>query len=225
MFSKLNLLLLLFLSLVGAHRVYAQSLSPDLLVMVYGDILTLNTNLQPSQTFPAQLEKKLRTAGFEARVVHVGERELTSVRAIEKLPFLIGKSPDIMILQIGETDMRRNLNPRAINENLHKIIDVLREKSIYVVVMGAKPPAANGKEYADQIEGKYKELSSTVSVYPYTLQGIVGNEGLTVADGYHPNAKGVEFMVNNIYRMVDTGLRWRLQVINQIRAKQQMQMR
>lgn len=225
MINKLKLLSLLALIFAYAPAVMAQAALPELLVMVYGDRLTMNTNLQPGQSFSAQLEKKLRTAGFDVKVRHVGEPELTSVRAVEKLPSLIGKAPDLFILQIGEVDMRRNLNAQAINENLQNIISVLQEKNIYVIVMGAKPPAANGKEYANQIQAKYDQIKTSVSLYPYTLQGIVGNENLTVADGYHPNAKGVEFMVENIYRMVDAGLRWRLQVINQLRAKQSLQLR
>lgn len=36
-----------------------------------------------------------------------------------------------------------------------------------------------------------------------------------MADGKHPNAAGVEIMVNGLLPFVDTGLRWRYEVYKQ----------
>lgn len=199
----------------------AQTASLELLVVVYGDGLTSGASLMPGQGFPAQLEKRLESTGFEVNVTYMGEIGLTTSMVLGKMDYLVGQAPDLVILQLGETDLRLGVNPTRFFADLQKIIDALKSKNIYVVVMGAKAPVARGKDYATQIELGFKKIGDKTALYPYTLEGIVGREDLTLGDGYHPNARGVEIMVNGIQRIVDFGLRWRLEVINKWRAQQQ----
>ena len=54
--------------------------------------------------------------------------------------------------------------------------------------------------------------AQSVPLYPDAMVGIADNPSLTLADGMHPNTVGVDYMVENIFPMVDTGLRWRYQL-------------
>lgn len=195
------------------------SSSQQLLVVVYGDILTSNSYLPAEQTFPAQLDKKLKAIGFEVNVLAMGDSEFTSSTALEKLPSLVGAAPDVVIIQLGETDIKRNFSAFGFINNLQKIIDTLKSKGIYVIIMGARVPESADAAYAKKIN---EFLSSTARKTPlyYTLDNVAGSPERTISDNYRPNAKGVEIMVNGVYIMVDSGLRWRLDVINKMRLKQ-----
>lgn len=195
------------------------SSSQQLLVVIYGDIITSNNYLPAEQTFPAQLEKRLRVTGFEVNVLAMGDSEFTSSTALEKLPSLVGAAPDVVIVQLGETDIKRNFSAFGFISNLQKIIDTLKSKGIYVIVMGAKIPESADVGYAKKINDFFNSTARKTPLY-YTLDNVAGYPERTISDSYRPNAKGVEIMVNGIYIMVDTGLRWRLDVINKIRLKQ-----
>lgn len=196
------------------------SAAHQLLVVVYGDSLTSSSYLPREQGFPFQLEKRLRITGFEVKVVPMGDPEFTSSSALEKLNNLIGHAPDLVILQLGETDMRRGFSYFGFYDNLRKIVNTLKQNGIYVVVMGTKSPESNGPEYVKQINSYFGKIAVYTPVYPYTLQGIAGIPDMTLSDSYRPNANGVTVMVNGIYGMVDTGLRWKLDMINKMRMKQ-----
>lgn len=194
---------------------------PELNIIIYGDSLTSGTGLADDQKFAARLESKLRAGGFSVRASYIGEPEIDTSAAPKMLDSIAGKAPDIVILQLGETDMRRGLNVGTIFSNIGTLANGLRAKGVFVIVMGAKPPATADANYLANVNANLTSMSKSIPVYPYTLDGIVGHGEMTLGDGYHPNSRGIEFMVDRIYRMVDAGLRWRLQVINQWKAQQQ----
>jgi acyl-CoA thioesterase-1 len=223
--KKLKTILLFCLLSTWIPQASAQAgLMPTLLVTVYGDRLTANTNLQKRQRFAVKLEQKMRGIGFDVEVKYVGDPDITSAEALGGLSYLIGMSPDVVILQLGRSDMERRLSTQAFNSNLTTIIDILKKKNIYVIVMGAVSPDINGETYNQSLDVIYKTIKSKTSFYPHPLFNISNHPELTTADGNHPNADGVEVMVEGIYRMVDAGLRWRFEIINQLRASQRQLM-
>lgn len=210
-----------FLCLPAQASAQTGSSAPhQLLVVVYGDILTSTNYLPHDQTFPYQLEKRLRITGFEVKVVAMGDPEFTTSTALERIDDLIGRAPDLVIVQLGETDMKRGFSHVGFYDNLLRIIQALKKNGIYTIVMGTKSPAFNGSEYAERIDTYFKRISAKTPVYPYTLTGIAGVPDMTMGDNYRPNANGVTTMVNGVYGMVDSGLRWKLDMINKIRLQQ-----
>jgi acyl-CoA thioesterase I len=208
----------LFVTSQAAAQLLTSS-SQQLLVVVYGDVLTSNNYLPHEQTFPFQLEKRLRIIGFDVSVIAMGEPEFTTSAALERLPNLIGTSPDLVIVQLGETDIKREFSAIGIINNIKKIIDTLKKNGIYVIVMAPKMPETMDIDYNKKIIDFFTKMRKVTPLYPYTLADIAGNSERTISDNYLPNSNGVEVMVNGLYIMVDTGLRWRLDVINKIRLK------
>ncbi len=153
-------------------------------------------------------------------MVAIGDPEFTTSTALEKLDNLIGMAPDLVILQLGETDMKRGFSHAGFYDNMVRIIQELKKNGIYTIVMGTKSPSFNGRTYADLIDSYFKKISANTPVYPYTLAGIAGVPDMTMSDNYRPNANGVINMVNGVYGMVDTGLRWKLDMINKMRLQQ-----
>lgn len=210
------------ISMLCSSQASAQSLASSaqqLLVVVYGDILTSNSYLPIEQSFPYQLEQRLRIIGFDVSVQAMGDTEFTTSTAIEKLPNLVGISPDLVIIQLGETDIKRAFSAVGITSNIQKIIDTLKKKGIYVIVMGPRIPNTGDPDYNKMLREYFTRLAVYTPLYPYTLQDIVGNSERTISDNYLPNSKGVEVMVNGLYLTVDAGLRWRLEVINKLRMQ------
>ena len=195
-------------------------------IVVYGDSLTSGYQLQPEQAFPARLERKLKEIGFtNFEVVNMSVAgETTSGGAGERLGSLLDKRPDIVVVELGTNDAIRGVTATLIYNNVATIVSKLAASRTYIVLMGTTAPPGAEYGYSDQIEEGYRRIAQTYNVafYPLALDGIAGNPDLTLADGLHPNAKGVDVMVEGVYRMVDAGMRWRLEVLQyQQQYKQQ----
>ena len=60
-----------------------------------------------------------------------------------------------------------------------------------------------------QFAGIYSALAKTydVQLYPFFLDGVAGDPKLNQPDGLHPNAEGVEIIVQKILPSVETLLK------------------
>ncbi|MEZ5691047.1 MAG: hypothetical protein R3D71_05220 [Rickettsiales bacterium] len=195
-------------------------------VVIYGDELTVGNYVRPENSFAVQLERKLRTVGFNVNVEAVGENKVTLLTALQEIDGIMGKAPDVIILQIGQTDIERNYNINEYKYNMLNLIKQIKKKGIYVILIGvnAKPSAYRSELYVKLLKKLMKFISESTPVYPYMLKGIEGNERFTLGDNYHPNAYGIKYLVDNIYVMVDAGLRWRIEQINKWHQEQQLKM-
>ena len=66
--------------------------------------------------------------------------------------------------------------------------------------LARNPPPNLGQDYGDAFRAVYPRLAEQhgVALYPFFLEGVAGRAGLNQADGIHPNAQGVEVMVQGI---------------------------
>lgn len=211
--------LLFLLAVFQYDPAYAQFFARNeqaLSIIIYGDGLLAGTQLSPEQRFDKKLEQKLKADGFDTKVTNMSREGLLAAEALDNLDMVIGKNPDVVVLQVGETDVARKLSIERYGENIKEIVSRLRNKGIYVVLVGVMPPAdasPDSKKQLNQIFYGWRSLSEIVPVYPYAMQGIAGNSELTMADGYHPNPRGVDVIVNGLYKPVEEGLRWKQSVL------------
>lgn len=183
---------------------------PPIRVVVYGDSLMAGFQLQPEQAFATKLRRKLLEYGFtNVEVTDMSVPGETTGGGVERLPTLLARQPDVVVLELGANDALRGINTSVIHSNLGQIISALVQKRAYVVFIGMKAPSNMGYSYSAQMESSYRSLADAykLAFYPFALEGVVGHPELNLADGYHPNARGVDVMVERIYPLVDTGVR------------------
>ncbi len=181
-------------------------------IIVYGDSLTSGYQIQAEEAYPTKLDRKLREMGYtDIEVANMSIAGETTAGGLERLSSLMVKQPDIVVLELGGNDVIRGIDPDLIYKNLLHIIARLLEDRVYVVLLGVKSPPNMGYAYSQQVDAIYQRLASfyNLAYYPFVLEGVYGVPELNLADGYHPNGKGVEVMVENTYRYVDAGLRWK----------------
>jgi acyl-CoA thioesterase-1 len=65
-----------------------------------------------------------------------------------------------------------------------------------------------GADYAQKFDSIYPDLAAKhgVVLYPFFLDGVVGDRSLNLPDGIHPTARGVEVIVERILPTVETFL-------------------
>ncbi len=174
-------------------------------LLAFGDSLTAGYGLPPGQGFAPKLEAALRKQGHDVTVVDGGVSGDTTSGGLARLDWTLGDGADAVILELGANDMLRGIDPKVPADNLDKMLAALKARHIPVLLAGMHTAPSMGREYSDRFDAIYPEMSRKydVALYPFFLNGIIGDQALHLPDGLHPNAAGVDVIVQKILPAVD----------------------
>lgn len=181
----------------------ASAQAADKLVLAFGDSLTAGYRLPPGQGFAPQLEAALRRSGVAARVHNAGVSGDTTAQGKARLAWVLASlkaKPDLVIVELGANDMLRGLDPTRAEANLDAILGELRRRDIPILLAGMVAAPNLGKDYARRFDPIYARLAAKhkAGLYPFFLQGVVGDRSLHIGDAIHPNERGVSVIVRGI---------------------------
>lgn len=174
-------------------------------IVALGDSLTAGLGLAADETFPARLEARLKERGHDVEVVNAGVSGDTTRGGLERLDWSVPEGAHAVILELGANDALRGIDPEATRHNLDRIIERLRRRGIRVLVAGMLAPPSLGQEYAAAFEPIFGDLARRHGAlfYPFFLDGVAARHDLNQPDGMHPNAAGVEVIVERIIGPVE----------------------
>nr|WP_226946848.1 arylesterase [Rhizorhabdus phycosphaerae] len=181
----------------------AAAQAADKLVIAFGDSLTAGYRLPPGQGFAPQLEAALRRSGVAARVQNAGVSGDTTAQGKARLAWVLSAAkvkPDLVIVELGANDMLRGLDPERAEANLDAILAELSRRRIRVLLAGMVAAPNLGPDYAKRFNPIYRRLATKykATLYPFFLEGVVGDRSLHIGDAIHPNARGVAVIVRGI---------------------------
>lgn len=180
-----------------------------LTIVAMGDSLTAGLGVAEEEAYPAQLQAKLRRAGYAVRVVNAGVSGETSSGALARLDWLLALRPAIVIVETGGNDGLRGLPPALVAHNLDQIVARLQDAGAVVVLAGMKIHRNMGAEYTQAFAAIYPEVAKRRGVIyvPFFLEGVAGQARLLQADAIHPKAEGYRLVVETLYPAVEEALR------------------
>jgi acyl-CoA thioesterase I len=169
-------------------------------IVAFGDSLTAGLGLPLNQAYPAQLERRLREAGFPHRVVNAGVSGDTTAGGVRRVDAVLAFHPSLVIVEFGANDGLRGLPLTQTRTNLASILDRLRSSGVPVVLAGMKLPPNYGPEYTTRFAAIYPDLALTygATLFPFFLEGVAAKTQLNQADGIHPTAKGYSIIVDHL---------------------------
>lgn len=179
-------------------------------MLALGDSLTAGYGLPPHQSFPAQLQALLRGRQPAAIVHNAGVSGDTSAGGLQRLPRVLAqlkRRPDLAIVELGANDLLRGIAPGRMRANLDGILTELGRCGIPALLAGMlAPPFLGG--FAQSYNAVFPALARGhgVPLYPFFLDGVVGDPSLTLADGIHPNARAVGIIARRILPHVEAAL-------------------
>jgi len=179
--------------------------SRPLRLVAYGDSLMAGLGLPEADAFPGKLEAALRGQGRDVTVVNAGVSGDTTSDGLARLDWTLGEGADAVILELGANDMLRGLDPKLVEANLSKILAALKTRHIKVLLAGMRASPTLGQDYDDTFAAIYPALAKQydVPLYPFFLDGIIGERSLHLADQMHPTGAGVDVIVRRILPDVD----------------------
>ncbi len=183
----------------------------DRLVLAFGDSLMAGYQLPPGAGFVPQLQAALVRDRLAAKVYNAGVSGDTSAQGKTRLGWVLASlkaRPDLVIVELGANDMLRGLDPGQAEANLDAILAELKRRKVPVLLAGMVAAPNLGPGYAARFNPIYPRLAKKygVPLYPFFLQGVAGKRPLQIADGIHPNARGVAVIVRGIAPQVKAAL-------------------
>jgi len=190
----------------------AGPVSADPLVWALGDSLTAGYGLPPGQGFVPRLQAALRGAGVPATVANGGVSGDTAAQGRARLLWGLrglGRTPDLVIVELGANDMLRGLPVAQTRANLAAILAELKRRHVAVLLAGMRASRNLGPDYVRAFDATYPALArqAGVPLYPFFLDGVAGRPALIQADGLHPNPAGVGVVVGRILPAVVRSLK------------------
>ena len=173
-------------------------------IVAFGDSLIAGFGLPADDAFPAVLERALRAEGYHVAITNAGVSGDTASAGLERLDWAIGDGADGVILELGANDMLRGLDPEVTRSALDSILAKLKERHIKVLIAGMQASPSFGPEYKARFDAIYPALAKKyhAPLYPFFLEAVAGDPSLKLKDGLHPNAAGVQHIVQGIFPSV-----------------------
>jgi acyl-CoA thioesterase I len=197
--------LLVAILLCAAALPKSEAKEQETVIVALGDSLTAGLGLPQSESFPAKLEAALKAQGRNVTVANAGVSGDTVSAALDRLDWALPPNTSAVIVELGGNDALQGLPPAEIEASLARIIERAKAKGLPVLIAGMESPRNMGKDYVDQFHAIYPDLAERYGalLYPFFLDGVALDPGLMQEDGIHPNAKGVDRIVQGILPKVD----------------------
>jgi len=170
-------------------------------VVVFGDSLTAGLGLDPTQAYPALLQRRIDAAGFDYEVVNAGVSGDTSAGGLSRVDWVLGPDVRVLVVAFGGNDGLRGLPAEELKRNLGGIIRRAKTKNVEVVLAGMEAPPNLGQTYTDRFRDVYRSLAREehVALVPFLLEGVAGVASLNQPDGIHPTAEGARKAADNVW--------------------------
>jgi acyl-CoA thioesterase-1 len=177
------------------------------LILAFGDSLYAGYGLNPGESFPDGLARALTASGAHVTVQNAGVSGDTSAAGLARLAFTLDglpRKPDLALVNLGGNDMLRGIDPKETRANLTAICEDLKKRGIPIILTGMVAAPNMGRDYADAFNPIYPDLAKRfdAGLYPFFLDGVIGDRALMQADSVHPNAKGIGVIVGKVAPMV-----------------------
>lgn len=169
-------------------------------LLLYGDSLMAGYGVAPADAFATKLQAALDKGGLEVKIVNASVSGDTTADGVERFDWSVPQMPDAAILELGANDMLRGQPVEAARKNLSALLDRFSAAHVPVLLAGMMADRALGADYVTAFDAMYPDLARQydAGLYPFFLQHVALDPDLNQADRLHPNAKGVDVIVENI---------------------------
>ena len=170
-------------------------------ILLFGDSLMSGYGLKENQVLSIILEKDLKDAGYNIKIINGSVSGDTSEDGLDRIEeYTSDSNIDLIILGLGANDMLRRINPDQTESNLIKIIEIIKTKNIKIILAGMKASPTNGLAYKRKFDNIFPKLAEEydLNLIPFLLKKVALNPKLNQSDGIHPNFEGAKVISETI---------------------------
>jgi acyl-CoA thioesterase-1 len=172
-------------------------------IIFFGNSLTAGYGLDPSEAFPALIQKKIDSLNLPYKVINAGLSGETSAGGKSRIDWILSQQVDVFVLELGGNDGLRGIPVTETINNLQSIIDQVKTKypDAKIIIAGMQVPPNMGKRYADEFRSVFRKLAENnkSALIPFLLQDVGGVAELNQRDGIHPTAEGNKIVAETVW--------------------------
>ena len=174
-------------------------------IVAFGNSLTAGLGVSPDQSYPAQLQRRLREAGYHYDVINAGVSGDTTTGGLRRLAWILKSRPSMVILELGANDGLRGQPLSLMASNLTEIIEELQKAGVEIVLAGMQIPPNYGRTYTTGFASVFTQLARDhgVTLIPFFLEGVAAQKELNQADGIHPTAEGYQIVAQTVFDVIE----------------------
>ena len=184
-------------------NVSAQEADSSRTILFYGDSLTAGYGLDREQAFPALVQARIDSLGWNFEVFNAGLSGETSAGGLRRIDWLMRRPVDVFVLELGANDGLRGIDLKSTRSNLQQIIDRVKAKNpdISLVVVGMQMPPNLGAEYTEEFQRLFPGLAKEngAALVPFLLEGVADSPELNLSDGNHPTVEGHRIVAETVW--------------------------
>ncbi|HEX5220717.1 MAG TPA: arylesterase [Verrucomicrobiae bacterium] len=175
-------------------------------IFVVGDSVAAGHGVDPEEAFPGLLQQRINDKKLGYEVVNAGVSGDTTAGGVRRMPWLLKRKMDVIILELGGNDGLRGITPKETKANLEKIIDLAREKNpdVQIILAGMQMPQNMGEEYTREYREVFPAVAKekNVNLIPFLLEGVGGKADLNLPDRIHPNPAGHKIITETVWTVL-----------------------
>ncbi|NUM74282.1 arylesterase [candidate division KSB1 bacterium] len=175
-------------------------------ILFLGNSLSAGYGLGTEFAFPALIQEKIDSLGWNFKVINAGLSGETSSGGLRRIDWLLQRKIDVFFLELGANDGLRGIPLDLTQQNLQAIIDRVKAKNaeVRIVIAGMLVPPNMGREYSSKFRTLFQELAekNEAALVPFLLEGVGGNPKLNLPDGIHPTAEGHRIVARNVWQVL-----------------------
>ena len=180
-------------------------------IVFLGTSLTAGLGVDPSQAYPALIQRKLDAAGLPYRVVNAGVSGQVSAGSRSQAEWIMGRQRvAVLVVETGANDGLRGQDVDSLRANLDAILERAQRQDPppQIVVVGMEAPPNLGARYTSRFREVYPELARKhgATFVPFLLEGVAGVDSLNQGDGIHPTPAGQRIMAETVWRALEPQL-------------------
>lgn len=189
------------------ERVEEQTVDDGKVILFYGNSITAGYGLDLSEAFPALIQNRLDSLGYDYRVINAGLSGETSASGLSRIEWVMRTPIDIFVLELGGNDGLRGISLNETRRNLESILMKVKAEypQVKIIVAGMQIPPNMGQEYTEEFRTIFPALAEKfdAALIPFLLDGVGGNPELNLPDGIHPTAEGHKILAGNVWEVLE----------------------
>lgn len=180
-------------------------------ILFIGTSLTAGLGLEPEESYPALIQRRLDSLGLDWRVVNAGVSGETSAGAVRRIDWVLREPASVIVLETGANDGLRGLSVDSMRANIQTILDRIEERQprARVLLAAMEAPPNLGPRYTSEFRRVFPELAerNEVTLIPFFLAEVAGRPALNQPDGIHPNIEGASVAATVVWEALEPVLR------------------
>jgi acyl-CoA thioesterase I len=170
-------------------------------VVCYGDSITAGYGVQPGESYPDDLQRRLDSRGYHYKVVNMGTSGATTKDAVARIQDVVRAHPAVVIVEFGGNDGLRGLRVDDTRKNLETVLTTLAAAHIKVLLAGITLPPNYGSDYVQAFDEVFHSVAAKehpAAFVPMIYKDLVHQPGTIQEDGIHPTAKGADILASTL---------------------------